>query len=361
MNIVMYDFEIDSEKNYVLQLLGTMGETSGTDLITYYCKEYSDLKLKKLHQEQAQARSIKSKQTQKKVIGGLDTLIDTLSQLESHIRGLSFVVFIKDKFSLVLKLPVSLAKNSYHCGKSFDVSTLQNYSELTWGLVVLDTQEVTIGVLKNNTISKLQSYEVFIPGKMKAGGQSQMRFEQTRKNLVYSHIDSVSERCNMLFPENKITKLLLGGIIPTVDLFYNYNILRPDLKKILEPPVSTVYTNIKGLEEVLEKKKEMYTDQLSTYFQEKAWYDYILSAGGKSLEELSFLTDYKIKEIYSADYAFERWFYCTECTQIKEKGSCEHQLQPLTNLLDVKLFKPTSLWGARFKRNFGTLCKITYC
>ena len=43
------------------------------------------------------------------------------------------------------------------------------------------------------------------------------------------------------------------------------------------------------------------------------------------------------------------------------KLNLEKILDNETNLLDVKLFKPTSLWGARFKRNFGTLCKITYC
>ena len=356
----IYDFENNKDKKYVIHLLKSLSETSGTDLITYYCKEYSDLKLKKLHMEQAQARSIKSKQTQKKVISGLDTLLDVLSQIGPKVRGESFVIFIKDKFNLVLKLPPSLAKNSYICGKAFDISSLENYSDLTWGIVVLDTQEVTIGILKNNTITKLQSYEVFIPGKMKAGGQSQMRFEQTRKNLVYSHIDTVSERCNMLFPENTISKLLLGGIIPTVDLFYNYNILRPDLKKILQAPVSTVYTNIKGLEEVLEKKKDLYNAELFTYFKEKEWYEYIISSNGKSLEELSFLSNYQIKEIYSADYAFERWFYCDTCKQIVEKSGCEHQsITELTNVAEVKIFSPDSLWGSKFKKNFGTLCKIT--
>lgn len=361
MNPKVYDFENEKDKQYVLQLLRSLSETSGTDLITYYCKEYSDLKLKKLKSEQAQARSIKSKQTQKKVIGGLDTLIDTLSQIENVLRGESFVIFIKDKFNLVLKLPGSLAKNSYFCGKSFEISPLENYSDLTWGIVVLDTQEVTIGELKNNTITKLQSYEVFIPGKMKAGGQSQMRFEQTRKNLVFSHIDSVSERCNSLFPENKISKLLLGGIIPTVDLFYQYNILRPDLKKILEPPVSTVYTNVKGLEEVLEKKKDLYATELNSYFIEKSWYETIVSTGGKTIDELTLLSNYKVLEIYSADYAFERWFYCNECKQIRECDGCEHETEPLSSVNVVRLFSPTSSWGDRFKRNFGTLCKIESC
>lgn len=355
----VYDFEDDSDKNYVFQLLKSLSETSGTDLITYYCKEYNESKLKKLHSERAQARSIKSKQTQKKVTSGLDTLVDVLNQLEDTLRGVSFVIFIKDKFRLVLKLPDFLARNYYHCGKSFETTSLQTYTELTWGLLVLDTQEVTIGLLKNHHLRELQNFEVFIPGKMKAGGQSQMRFEETRKNLVYSHIDHVSERCNLLFPQNTIQKLLLGGVIPTVDIFYNRNTLRPDLRKILESPVSTVYTNAKGLEELIQKKKQLYERELETYFLEKKWYEDIVGEKEKyTRDQLDHLSNYEILEIYTADYSHQRLSYCKECRQLKLKDSCEHHLDPLSSGSKIFVFNNQSTWGQKFLKRYGTLYKI---
>ena len=219
----IYSFDNLNDRQEVLSLLQEKHQTSGTELISFYCKTNADQKIPKLREQYNQARSIKSKTTQKKVMDALETLIDVLLNMPKELKQKSFVIFVKEKFYAVVDLPEDLAKNAYICGKQFDLKDLLVYSNLTWGLLVLDTQEVSIGILKNDYIKVLSNYEVFIPGKMRAGGQSQMRFEETRKNLVYDHIKRVSEKCNSLFKEYNVSKILLGGMTPTVDLFYKYN------------------------------------------------------------------------------------------------------------------------------------------
>ena len=360
---LIYDFAIDKEKTEALHILKDLSQTSGTELISYYIKEYSDTKLAKIKTERSEAKSIKSKLTQQKVISGLDTLIDALNFLSSNGDDSPHVIFVKDKFKLIMKLPLALGKNSYHCGKVFQLDELEAYSTLEWGILVLDTQEVSIGVLKNNHIQLLQTYSVHIPGKMRAGGQSQMRFEETRKNLVYHHIHSVSEKCNSHFQSRNISKILLGGIIPTVELFYKYNSLTAHHKNLLMEPVTTIYTNRKGLEEVLLKHRSFYETQLQAYFKERFMYEYVVSnrKNYKTQGEVGLLENYTLVEVFKVGNRINLRYYCANCKVAISTSSCINCKNPTLKIEDlskVNKFNPESEWGQKFLRNYGVLYKI---
>lgn len=356
-HIRILDFEEPYIKDYILDQLKKQTETTGTHLISFYCKNLNSSKMAIIKQEQNLAKSIKSKQTQKKVIESIDHLLDLLSKIPKQLD--SFVVFVKGSYDLVVKLPPYLSKNIYHCGKKFLTESLENYSTLTWGILVLDTQEVSIGLLQNNSIKLLKNYEVHIPGKIKAGGQSSVRFEQTRKNLVFSHIKTVSEYCNQLFKEHKIQKLLLGGITPTVDLFYNSHHLSKQLKQILAYPVNTVYTNSKGLEEVLEKKKDEYAYELDLYFKQKNVYDSICQKRSDlyTLDELKHLPFYLIKNVYYTDPTFRNLIFCKECSVFN--ASCEHKKIAITEY-PGHVFSVTSEYGIEFNKRFRILFEVDF-
>lgn len=350
----IYNFEDLTEKLEALEILKSMEQTSGTQLITYYVPEYSESKVSKLKDQLSQARSIKSKKTQKIVSMGLETLLDVLERKGKFEKG-AFVIFVKEKFHLFMRLPKEIATSGYYCSKNFITTNLENYSEICWGLLVIDNSEVTIGMLKNYNIEVLSNFTACIPGKTRAGGQSQPRYDQTRKNLILSHIKKTSEIVNSLFPPNSIEKLCLGGIIPTNESFFLNNDLRPDLKKILEPPLSVKYTNYFGLEELLNKKKEEYEKDIEIYYEDEKLYFSI--AGNEKLFFMRELpSEYHIKNIYTSETYLPP--YCNTCNRIPDYN-CGHELTPVTDLCEPIKFK-TKKWRDKFQKYFGTLYQVVH-
>jgi peptide chain release factor subunit 1 len=284
--------------------------------------------ISKLREEVNEAKNIKDKKTQKIVQAGIITLIETLGTIGSQFSESPGAIFIKQKFCIVLKLPPYITKNHYSCGKSFDLSLLKTATDLRWGLLVLDTKEVTIGLFQNDNITVLDSFEAFIPNKMKAGGQSQPRFEQTRKNKVLEHIEKTSNLCNKCFDKINIERLLLGGVIPTTTNFYVNNSLNPELKKILEKPVATCYTNYNGLEQLLQKNKELYKEDLGAYLKEQTTYNNFLKERNDyyNLREACENRDYEVTNVLALTDAINLGFYCKTCSRVYlNNKECDHQ------------------------------------
>ena len=350
----IYNYEDLNEKEVILNLLRSKEETHGTHLISFFFKKLKFDHTSKLRKQISEAKNIKSKETQKIVTEGVNTLLEVVSALLSKKYDFSGpgVIFVKGSFYAVLKLPSHYNTELYFCGKSFRTDLLSETVEKAWGLIVLDTREVSIGVFSNNIVTVLSNFDAFVPHKMKAGGQSAARFEETRKNKVLELIEKVSNIANTAFSKYDVDKILLGGVIPTNTNFYVNNCLLPQYKEILQEPTSTCYTSIEGLEELIEKNKELYNEELEQYYEEKNQKQYII----KNLNELVYSSEMinnveisrPVKIWALAGYS-NLGYYCDVCNLIYyRQDDCEHQKVDLKRQEEISkyYFDPKSRAGA---------------
>ena len=185
-----------AERQKLKELLESNKQTHGTTLISYYRKNYKQINYGRLYKEKGQAQNIKDEKTSNIVQEGVSTLILVLGALKGRLdQNDPFVVFVKQKTSIVVKLPPSISINLYICGKTFEDRYINHINTVTWGLVIIDSKNVIIGVLRDYNIEVLKEYKVNnIPGKTKAGGQSSNRYRETRHNLIQDLCDSVAQQ-----------------------------------------------------------------------------------------------------------------------------------------------------------------------
>lgn len=354
--IPIYDFEDSTKRSFVLELLETKAQRSGTQLISYYCPVWTDQRVQKIQKQLNLSKSIKSEKTKALVLSGLDTLLDVMGKIRNSIGESPFVIFVKEKFYLVLRLPTSLSMSAYYCSKKFIIDPIKNHSDLVWGLLVLDNSEVTIGLLRNHRVEVLKSYDVFLPGKIKAGGQSQVRFEQTRKNLVTSHLKKTSQLCEQLFQTYKVSKILFGGISPTMEQFFTQNSLSVQFNKILQRPVSVQYTNKQGLYQLVEKKRPFYETELAEYLRNRQIYtEHMVDYRElRDLRSLNYVEKYEILKIYTCEDRLPK--YCVDCKNLNQH--CDHEKKDLNEISPIITFDPCSEWGYKIYKTAPTLFKI---
>lgn len=259
-----------SNKKYELQrrieeLEDLKGE--GTELVTIYIppdKNLHDL-MDRLRSEYDQASNIKSKSTRKNVQSALDVLMGKLKHFknppeEGMIMMAGVVTKDGDKSemkSLILELPEKIQSFRYHCDSNFLVEPLREIVEEKekFGLIVLDRREATIGILKGNNISVLNHLSSNVPGKTKAGGQSQARFERLRDIAAYEFYKEIAESANKVFTNTEDLKgVFIGGPSPTKEEFLNNDLLHHELQVIDKYNVS--YTDEYGLRELVDAASE---------------------------------------------------------------------------------------------------------
>jgi hypothetical protein len=111
-----------------------------------------------------------------------------------------------------------------------------------------------------------------------------------------------------------------------------------------------------GLDQILQKKRAQYTEEISTYFEDEALYSNLASDKKLyNLEVLKYLDSYKVKTVYTAQSYLPP--YCTECKKISTEQDCKHDLISLSKTSDIIRFK-TRKWKDKFLRYFGTLYQI---
>jgi len=351
--ISIYPDFLQNDRICLIEELEKRKSQSSTDMISFYGFGPVGPKIDKCKNQLDEAKNIKSKKTQNAVLEGLNTLLQALRIINK--KGfLSYSIFIHKKEAFIINLIESIKLNLYHCSNCFYLSPIQEYSDFCWGLVVIDNKEFSIGILKNNIVTLLENQDVFIPRKIKAGGQSAQRFEETRKNLVLNSIKQVSERCNELFEPYKPTKILLGGIIPTSDFFYNQNHLVPKYKQILDKPTPTQYTNPFGLNQLLERKKSLYQNLLRAYNLEKKKYEQIMLNFDNliTFDGLRRYESYKILKAYVITNT-TGLKYCNYCKNLF-CNNLEHKKESLKDLLEPSnyyVFDYRSDWAKKIKHN----------
>lgn len=241
-----------------------------TELVSVYIPAGYDLIkiIQHLQQEQGTASNIKDAKTRNNVINSLERMIRHL-RLYKQTPPNGLAVFsgnISDHPSKItievwsIEPPEPLNFRLYRCDQTFMLDPLKEIMEHkeTYGLIVLDRRDASIGLLKGNSITEIASTASNVPGKAKTGGQSARRFERIRLEMKKEFFKRVGELANQTFLTMKDLKgILVGGPVPTKDEFVDGDYLNNELKKKIITMQDLGYTGEFGLHELVDKSKEV--------------------------------------------------------------------------------------------------------
>jgi len=239
-----------------------------TELVSVYIPQGYDLQkmIDMLEKEYHTAQNIQSKTTRKNVMTALEKMLNALKQYkQTPPNGL--IIFSgnvggegKEDFKVfVIEPPTPVKSRIYRCDQRFLIEPLEELLENqeSYGLLVIDKQEATLGLLKGKSIKVLKKIDSFVPGKFKAGGQSANRFARIREELKKMFFNKVAEEMAEKFRNENIKGILVGGPFPTKEEFVNGNYLPTDIKNKIMALIDLSYTDESGLEELVNKAEDV--------------------------------------------------------------------------------------------------------
>lgn len=143
----------------------------------------------------------------------------------------------------------------YHCDSSFFTVPLENMisDKKTYGLIVLDLNEATIGTLKGNSIDIIEYISSMVPNKHKKGGQSAHRFQQLRKISINDFFSKLGTIVDNSFMDKNLDGIFIGGHSPTKEEFRNGDYIHHQLRNKIIKIYDTGYTDESGLRELASK------------------------------------------------------------------------------------------------------------
>ncbi len=262
-------FELES---LVEELDGYRGRH--TELISVYVPAGFTLTqvTKQLEDEKGTATNIKGNSTRKNVINALERAIRKLKDIgRTPPNGL--VVFsgnvskVEGKESLEVwayEPPKKLKIRVYRCDQTFVLEPLKDMliTDEIYALLIIERNEATIGVLDGKHIKILQKMTSGIPGKTKAGGQSSQRFYRIREGMAKEFFKRVAEALKNHFFENKKLKgILVGGPIPTKEMFLDKGMLVTKLKEKVIAVKDLGDTGMAGLVNLVNLCEDVLADQ----------------------------------------------------------------------------------------------------
>ncbi len=239
-----------------------------TELISLYVspgKQIADV-ISYLRNEYAQSSNIKSRTTRKNVMWAIESLMGRVRQFrEPPKNGVAFFVGNKaigadksEPVTFIIEPPEPLNTYLYRCDSTFFLDPLLSmvHEPETFGLIVMDRAEVTLGLLRGKRVEVLRNRQSLVPSKHGRGGQSAHRFERMIEHAAHEFFVKVGEMATELFLPRKDTLkgILIGGPGATKEFFYKENFLQYELQqKVVLPLFDTGYTDEYGLRELVEK------------------------------------------------------------------------------------------------------------
>lgn len=241
-----------------------------TELITVYIPQDYDMNkiINHLAQEQGTATNIKSTSTRKNVIAALERMIQHL-RLFKRTPENGLAVFSgnvaeregQEDFKVwSVEPPVPLKTRIYRCDKEFVLDILRDMleSKEAYGLIVVDRRDANIALLKGKSIIPLVKTHSEVPGKIKAGGQSAVRFSRLREGAIKDHYKKIGEYVKEQFLKMEGLKgIIVGGPGPSKYDFVNGDFITNEVKKKIIAIKDIGYTGEFGLEELLEKSQDV--------------------------------------------------------------------------------------------------------
>ena len=246
----------------------------GTELVSVYIppdKQVSDV-AKHMREEMSQSANIKSKSTKKNVQSAIEVIIQRLRLFpKPPERGLvMFVGMIprggpgtEKMETYVFEPPESIQTYTYHCNSEFFLEPLQEMlgDKDVYGLAVLDRKEATIAILRGKRIDIVKTLTSGVPGKHKAGGQSQRRFDRVIELAAHEFLKRIGEHINDAWlPLPDLDGVVLGGPGHTKEEFLKGDYMNHEIKKKVITTVDTSYTGEFGIREVIDKSMDVLTE-----------------------------------------------------------------------------------------------------
>ncbi len=245
----------------------------GTELISLYIppsKQISDVS-NYLRSEYSQSSNIKSASTRKNVQAAISSILSRLKNFKQPPEnGLVFFVGHKsigadqtDMVQFVLEPPEPVPTFIYRCDSKFFTETIEGMLETkeTYGLIVIDRSEATIGYLHGKRIESIKNMQSLVPSKHGRGGQSARRFERLIEIAAHEYYKKVASVANESFLSRKdLVGILVGGPGPTKDFFVKSEYLHYELQKKIIDTFDVGYTDEYGLKELVENARESLKD-----------------------------------------------------------------------------------------------------
>ncbi|MDI6644281.1 MAG: peptide chain release factor aRF-1 [Methanobacteriaceae archaeon] len=269
--------EVSSKELY--EFKRTISELSdkkgrGTELVSVYIppdRQVSDV-VKHMREELSQSANIKSKQTKKNVQSAIEVIMQRLKLFpKPPEKGLVLFVGMIPKGgpgtekmeTYVFEPPEPIKTYTYHCNSEFFLEPLEEMlgDKEVYGLAVIDRKEATIAVLKGKRVDIVKTLTSGVPGKHKAGGQSQRRFDRLIDLAAHEFKKRIGETINEAFlaiPE--MEGVIIGGPGHTKEEFVKGDYLHHEIKKKIITTVDTSYTGDFGIREVIEKSMDVLTE-----------------------------------------------------------------------------------------------------
>jgi len=246
----------------------------GTELVSVYIphdRQISDV-AKHMREELSQSANIKSKQTRKNVQSAIEVIMQRLKLFPRPPEN-GLVMFVgmiprggpgtEKMETYVFEPPEPIKTYIYHCNSEFYLEPLKEMLEEKeiYGLAVLDRKEATIALLKGKRIEILKTLTSGVPGKHKAGGQSQRRFDRLIELAAHEFLKRIGEHMNEAFLSIPDLKgVIIGGPGHTKEDFVKGDYLHHEVKKKIITTVDTSYTGEFGIREVIDKSIDVLTE-----------------------------------------------------------------------------------------------------
>ncbi len=224
-----------------------------------------------MREELSQSANIKSKQTKKNVQSAIEVIVQRLRLFpKPPEKGLVLFVGMIPKGgpgtekmeTFIFEPPEPIQTYTYHCNSEFFLEPLQHMMDVkeVYGLAVIDRKEATIATLKGKRVDILKHLTSGVPGKHKAGGQSQRRFDRLIDLAAHEFKKRIGgDHMNDAFLGIEDLKgIILGGPGHTKEEFLKGgDYLQYELKNKVIATVDTSYTGEFGIREVIDKSMDI--------------------------------------------------------------------------------------------------------
>jgi peptide chain release factor subunit 1 len=246
----------------------------GTELVSVYIppdRQISDV-VKHMREELSQSANIKSKQTKKNVQSAIEVIMQRMKLFpKPPEKGLVLFVGMIPKGgpgtekmeTYVFEPPEPVQTYIYHCDSQFFLEPLQEIiaEKDVYGLAVIDRKEATIAILRGKRIDIVKNLTSGVPGKHKAGGQSQRRFDRLIELAAHEFLKRIGEHMNEAFLSlEDLEGVIIGGPGHTKEDFVDGDYLHHEIKQKIITTVDTSYTGEFGIREVIEKSMDVLTE-----------------------------------------------------------------------------------------------------
>ena len=244
----------------------------GTELVSVYIppsKQLSDVG-KHMRDELGQSANIKSKQTKKNVQSAIEVILQSIRLYKKPPEN-GLVLFVgmipkggpgtEKMEKYILEPPEPVTTYWYKCNNEFFLEPLELMIEErdVYGVAVIDRKEATFATLKGKKETILGHLTSGVPGKHKAGGQSQRRFDRVIEDAAREFLKRIGNHMNGAFLPLKddLKGIILGGPGFTKNDFFEGDYLQYELKDKVITTIDTSYTGEEGIREVISKSIEI--------------------------------------------------------------------------------------------------------